>query len=256
MRNVRLSARSKLAVIVCLALSGWTLNGCQLLGPNAIQEGRDRYNRIIHSTSKEQMLANLVRVYEHEPTLFMDVTEVDAGQSFGGSLAGAATNIGAAPGHPTSTAGTIAGEVGNAGGTVQYTETPITRYQPLLGQALISQLVTPLDVGKLPQLLNSQWPVSSVLDLAVYNLVLDRDEFFSVLNSLIELEKDGAVEYAAVKSKLTKEQQKPAQPGTYVVQMSNSAPPAANSLVVYLIPPHPHEQGAEAEPSKRLEYLI
>jgi len=94
------------------------LGGCQVLGPTSIDQGRDRYNSIIHSTSMEQTMSNIVRVANHEPTLFMDVTEVDAVASFVGSVNGAATNIGAEAGRLSSTI--IQGRLGNAGVNLQY----------------------------------------------------------------------------------------------------------------------------------------
>src|SRR5579871_4453191 len=123
------------------------LSGCQWFGPNSIGQGRDRYNNIIQSTAMEQTLSNIVRVYQHEPTLFMDVSEVDATISVGGSLTGGATSIGAGYLH-TKTA-LINGQVGSAGGTVQYSETPTIRYLPLAGQPLVAQLVTPVSVDAL-----------------------------------------------------------------------------------------------------------
>jgi hypothetical protein len=91
------------------------LAGCQLLGPHAISAGRDRYNGIIQSTSMEQTMSNIVRVYNRQPTLFMDVTEVDASQSFQGSLSGGATSIGAEMGTrvSNSSAATYTGRLGN-----------------------------------------------------------------------------------------------------------------------------------------------
>jgi hypothetical protein len=64
-----------------------------MVGPIAIDQGRARYNNIIQSTAKEQTFANIVRVYHHEPTAFMDVTEVDATTTLAGSANGVLTNI-------------------------------------------------------------------------------------------------------------------------------------------------------------------
>ena len=175
------------------------LTACQQAGPTSIGMGRDRYNSIIQSTSMEQTMANIVRVYRHEQTLFMDVSEVDATVSFGGSFVGATTNIGA---HAGKAGSTLAGEVGSATGTVQYSETPTIRYQPILGQALVAQLVTPVSVDALGLLYDSSWDVAPLLDLSSAYLTLDYREFYSALNTIDELTHRGAVELAAAKSAL------------------------------------------------------
>jgi hypothetical protein len=205
-----------------------SLGGCQFVGPNAIGQGRERYNSVLQSTAMEQTMSNIVRVYQHEPTLFMDVTEVDATLSVGGSLSGGSTNIGATAGKGTS-AGTLAGQVYSANGTVQYSETPTIRYQPLLGQALVAQLVTPVSIDALGLLYDSGWPAATLLDLASAYLTLDYDEFYSAFNTIIELDNIGALELAAAKSKL----QKPAD--LEKADKSGSASPN-DSLIIYLRP--------------------
>jgi len=95
----------------------------------------------------------------------MDVTEVDAAQSISGGINGALTNIGATAAKSTS-AGTLAGQIGNVGANGQYSEIPTIRYQPLLGQALVAQLVTPVSADALGLLYDSSWNVSPLLDFA------------------------------------------------------------------------------------------
>jgi hypothetical protein len=224
-----------------------SLGGCQLVGPNAIGQGRERYNSILQSTAMEQTMSNIVRVYQHEPTLFMDVTEVDATLSMGGSVTGAATNIGAQPGKGTS-AGTLAGQVSAATGALQYSETPTIRYQPLLGQALVAQLVTPVSIDALGLLYDSGWPAATLLDLASAYLTLDYDEFYSAFNTIIELDDMGALELAAAKSELPKpaDLEKADKPG--------SATPN-DSLIIYLRPFSAHATGNNLDDERRVLQL-
>src|SRR5580658_241881 len=70
------------------------LTGCNLAGPLSIDEGRDRYNNVIERTAQKQLLLNLVRVSRNRSPLFMDVSEVDASMSFGGSLSTAISGLG------------------------------------------------------------------------------------------------------------------------------------------------------------------
>ncbi|HEY3919280.1 MAG TPA: hypothetical protein VGL83_15935 [Stellaceae bacterium] len=221
--------------------------GCQLLGPDSISLGRDRYNTIIQTTSMEQTMGNIVRVYQHEPPQFMDVTEVDAVLSAGGSLTASAANIGAT-GLRTSTSVTN-GRTGTAGGTIQYSETPTIRYVPLLGQALVAQLVTPVSVDAMGLLYDSSWPTAPLLDFASAYLTLDYDEFYSAFNTLIELDANDAIELAAARSDLleggeaantTKTPSTAGAGGKTAPAGKSDSGTENNALVIYLRPFHPH----------------
>ena len=169
------------------------LGACQSVGPGSIGLGRDRYNSILQSTSVEQTMSNIVRVYKHEPPSFLDVTEVDAALSFGGTLSPSISNIGdrfkVAP-----------GQAGAVGAGVQYSETPTIRYQPLLGQALVAQLVTPVSVDALGLMHDLLWNVGPLLDFASEYITLDQRDFYPALNTIIELDGYSAIELAATKS--------------------------------------------------------
>ncbi|MGO8865886.1 MAG: hypothetical protein ACLQME_05210 [Alphaproteobacteria bacterium] len=225
-----------------LALAAGTLSllgGCQVLGPTSIDQGRDRYNSIIHSTAMEQTLSNIIRVANHEPTLFMDVTEVDAVASFVGSVNGAATNIGAEAGRLSTTI--IQGRLGNAGVNLQYSETPTIRYQPLLGQPLVAQLVTPISVDALALLYDSYWKVSPLLDLAAAYITPEYDELYAALNIITWLSEHEALELVAGKSDLTKAQ-----------EATSKATGANDALLIYLLPFHPHEPGYDLSSDTRV----
>ncbi len=176
------------------------VGGCGWLGPTAIKNGRGNYNEVIQKTSKEQTLANIVRVYKHEPTLVFDVTEVDATTSFQGSAGGGVGGIGAKPGI---SGGTLAGQVGSASASLQYSDTPTIRYFPLVGQALVSQLVTPVSVDAIAQLAGSDWPVAPVFDLAVSSLTTNYDDLYVALSTIDELNSYLALQIEAVRSDIT-----------------------------------------------------
>lgn len=118
----------------CVLVAGTLIvfGGCQLVGPIAIDAGRDRYNSVLQATSKQQAFENIIRVKNYEPTSFMDVTEIDATQTFTGTLSGTVTGIGSKPG----TYGTL----GSISPGVSYSEAPLIRYVPLVGQGLVEQL--------------------------------------------------------------------------------------------------------------------
>lgn len=115
----------------------------------------------------------------------MDVTEVDATTSFTGTVAGGIANIGARAG---TSGGTLAGQTGSVAGGVTYSESPLIRYQPLLGQPLVAQLATPVGPDALASLYDSSWGVMPLLDLATSFLTLDQDEFYAALNIIAELD--------------------------------------------------------------------
>jgi hypothetical protein len=240
-------ARLCKCVIVAGSLS--LIGGCQSVGPVAIDQGRGRYNHIIQETSKEQTFANIIRVKHHEPTTFMDVTEVDATTTFSGTASGGLTNIGATAGLRSTTAGTINGEIGNIAGGVTYTESPLIRYQPLLGQALVAQLATPISPDVIWSLYDSGWNVAPLLDLSTGFLTLDSDEFYAVLNTIAELDGEGRLQIVAEKSDLTKAKDQmasgkltPDKNGSVVLQVTNKAANSGTSdaLVLYFLPYHPH----------------
>jgi hypothetical protein len=224
------------------------LIGCQSVGPLAIDAGRDRYNNIIQSTSKEQTLSNIVRVLNHEPTSFMDVSEVDATTTFSANTSGGLSGIGAIAGIHSASAGTIAGEVGNVSGGVSYSEAPVIRYTPLLGQSLVAQLVTPISVDALEYLTESNWPPSPVFDLASSYLTPDLSEFYPALNILSELYDQGSLSFVAAPSDLSKResegasaQTKKTSSGTLTLQVANKPEGGKDdALDVYLLPLHRH----------------
>ena len=164
--------------------------GCNLVGPAAISNGRISYNQTIQQTSKQQVFINILRSYYEEPTLFMDVTEVDAGILAQASVTGGKSGIGA---HAGTSGGTLAGEVEAVAGTVQYEETPIIRYQPLQGQALVAQISTPITIDTISKLFDSDWPIDSVLNFAVDRLTPNWVGYGAALNAINALDDYGVL---------------------------------------------------------------
>jgi hypothetical protein len=221
------------------------LGGCQYVGPVAIDQGRARYNHIIEATSKEQTFANILRVYHHEPTLFMDVSEVDATTTFSGAASGAITNIGAKQG---TSGGTLAGQTGGFSTGVTYSESPLIRYQPLLGQSLVAQLATPVSTDAVSSLYDSSWQVVPLLDFPTSYMTLDPDETYTALNIIGVLYDDNRLELVAEKSALTQPKDRaatgtlPTNKGNITLEVTNksSSGGSNDALVIYFLPFHPH----------------
>jgi hypothetical protein len=193
-RATRVSAARARAIISFLAATCFaSLVGCQVVGPGAIQHGRIDYNEVIARTSKEQTLANIIRVNNKEPTAFMEVTEVDAAVLSSAGLSGGVGGIGAGIRNTS-------GQVGSIAGTLQYTESPTIRYQPLLGQALISQLSTPVTVSALSNLVSSGWAPQPVLDFALDRLTPEPTKRRDALEAIQRLWQADALIIGSAKS--------------------------------------------------------
>jgi outer membrane protein assembly factor BamE (lipoprotein component of BamABCDE complex) len=186
------------AVLAAILLAG--LCACATVGPTSITQGRTPYNEVIHDTSSQQTLLNLVRVYNNEPPLFMDVTEVDAATSLAGTIGGGASNLGATANYKSTSAGTISGAVGSVSGSAQYQEAPTVRYQPLSGQALIAQISTPISPENLVNALNSVWDPAAVLTFSTNALTGGQSDYGAALNAIIDLENYDALIFAATQS--------------------------------------------------------
>lgn len=226
------------------------LGGCQNVGPIAIDQGRDRYNSIIQSTSKEQTLSNIIRVHNHEPISYMDVSEVDATTTFSGTVSGGLASIGAKAG---TSGGTLAGQTGAVAGGVTYSELPLIRYTPLLGQPLVVQLVTPVNPDALASLYDSSWSLTPLLDFSTSFLTLDYDEYYAALNIIAKLDYDQRLELVAEKSEVTKAKDSAktvplqnTQSTNVTLEVTNKSGGggAADALVIYFQPPRDRSKGS------------
>jgi hypothetical protein len=179
------------------------LSGCQFFGPQAIITGRADYNYVIHKTSAEQLLENILRVYNDEATLFMDVSEVDAQLTFNSSLVGGQTGIGAKSGGGMAGAVSGSSTSGNVTATLQYEEQPTIRYAPLQGMQLIQQISTPITVDSIAYLWGSDWPLISILNQVADQLTPRYMDYYAALNAIVDLDQYGAIIIAAGKSQRT-----------------------------------------------------
>ncbi len=182
--------------ISIVAFAAITLSSCSVIGPASIDHGRTSYNEVIEDTSRQQALLNVVRVSNGESPLFMDVAEVDAATSAGGTLGSGATGLGATANFK-STAGTIAGPVESITGSVSYQEAPTVRYFPLSGNALIAQVSTPIRPESLVNLYNSDWPLAAILDLSVNRVTSGYEDYDAAIDAMIDLDAYGALILAA-----------------------------------------------------------
>ncbi len=191
--------RSFAPAALILLLSTTVLCGCSTVGVTSIDQGRTPYNEVIQDTSRQQALLNIVRVSKGESPQFLDVTEVDQAYSVVGSVTGGASSIGATA-NPKTTSGTFSGVLGALSGTTSYQEAPTVRYIPLLGQALIAQVSTPLTPESIANLTSSDWSFAALLTLSLDRLTPGYADYDAALNALIDLDAYGAIIVAATQS--------------------------------------------------------
>ncbi len=205
--------------------------GCSIVGPTSISYDRLDYNEVLQSTAVRQTLLNILRVAHDEMPVFVDVTEVDAARTVTGSITGGASNIGDI-GNPKTTAGTFGGVLGAVGGTAGYQDQPTVRYQPVIGQALVAQVGTPLSAASLSNILDSGAEVATVLTLSLERIAPGYREYWAAVNALVALDQYGAVWFAATSTP----ERPPATTPSLVV--NNSGERSPDSLTIYFQPRH------------------
>jgi hypothetical protein len=178
------------------------LAGCALIGPAAVENGRNTYNEAVASTARQQTLINIVRVHRNENPVFVDIPEIDASSQLQVNGTGALTNIGS---HAGTVGGTLEGKAGALGAGIQYQEAPTIRYQPLQGQALFTQISAPITVDTLSALFGSDWGLGPIFAFAFDQWVPSYTDNSAALNMMIKLDSCGALGLAATRSDFSAE---------------------------------------------------
>lgn len=146
----------KVAVRVCF-LGAFLLAGCASMGPPTIARDRFDYVTSISDSWKRQLLLNLLKVRYTDAPVFMDVASVINSYSLEGdiSLGGQIAPVGR---------GDTFGALGAVG---RYADKPTITYQPLAGDKFARSLMAPIPVTGVLLLLQSGYPVDTVLRLCV-----------------------------------------------------------------------------------------
>lgn len=185
----------KLLAFIFFALSG----GCDFIGPSALESARPSYNEMILQTTKNQNFLNLVRVHEHEPTLFMDVGEVDVQLQLQGSVNGQ-FDIPQARAFDSKPTEYWPGHDYTATGSIGYGETPTIRFLPLSGEALVRQISDPITVDSVVSLVNGEWSVGEIFNLVIDRFTLDPADYYQALDLIRALDNLGALTLSAKRS--------------------------------------------------------
>lgn len=148
----------RLQVVAAMSATA-LLAGCTNLGPRAVQAGRADYNAVLHDTTDEQLLTNLVRLRYRDRPYFLEVSAVTTQYSFSPQLA-ATGALGS-----TDIEQDVLLEAG-----VSYSETPTITYTPLQGDDFARRLLTPVGLEAIVLLSQSGWSVERLLRICVQRI--------------------------------------------------------------------------------------
>lgn len=176
------------------------LTGCtSRIGPHSISTERPNYNDVIQDTAKQQTFINLLRVHERQPTLFLDVSEVDVGLELQ-ATGGASVSIPRGRAGTASSGGTAAtsvpffnGHDATISGSIVREESPTIRYVPLQGQNLVAQISAPISEDSIAALLDSGWPASALFSMTAARLTPIARDYYPALAALSYLYENNAL---------------------------------------------------------------
>jgi hypothetical protein len=173
------------------------LGGCVQLGPQVLSAGRPLYNDAVQQTESQQLLLNIVRQRYSDPLLFLDVTSISSGFSWGASAGLAGTFN---PSGSDSRSGALGANI---------SESPFITYAPNTGEKFVRQMLTPIDLRTVALIVQAGWSIERVLLIIgesvnhVRNSPAGANEnsgyvrFREVASALRDLQRDGLLSVGA-----------------------------------------------------------
>lgn len=175
---------------LCAAAASLSLAGCLNLGPESIARSRLAYNEAIQETDKQQVFVNLIRASRNEPATFVEVGQINASLvgegSFTGALAGLGARIGIA-------SGTISARAGSANLGFRYQEQPTVQLNPVVADARVRQLLSPVRAESLRMLSDSNWPIATLFAFFSQGLTPYYTDYGIALNAIVALQDRGVI---------------------------------------------------------------
>ncbi|NGX56060.1 MAG: hypothetical protein K1060chlam5_00294 [Candidatus Anoxychlamydiales bacterium] len=193
---------------IYIGLLSLFLNACHMPASNVLEGpgGRNAYNIEIQKTNSEEMLLNLVRLRYYDTPLFLQVSSVTSSFTFKNSASALFSFPGFNKTNPTI-----------LGGETLWQNQPTIQYQPLQGQEFANQLMKPLDVSTIQQVIYAGWDVYRVFRLAVQNfleyhnnpkekeLIMEKNprykNFIEVIILMNKLQENGDLQIGVLNSK-------------------------------------------------------
>ena len=135
-------------------------NSCQIAGKFAVNGagGREAYNRTLHKANKEELLLNIVRIKYLDNPLFLRVGNITNQYTYR-SIYNPSLNIPLNPNVKTL----------NLNTTAYWQNQPIIQYSPQDSGIFAQQLIRPMELIVLQELILSGWDISLLFKLAVQN---------------------------------------------------------------------------------------
>ncbi len=134
--------------------------GCSV--PNKIifngSESRNAYNVFVQKTNSQEMLLNLVRLKYAELPSFLELSSITSQHSLK-NIANVGINI---PGFNKTNPTDLRGET-------QFQSQPTLQYSPMQGKEFANQLLQPLDISIIQQMIYSGWDIDRVFLIAIEN---------------------------------------------------------------------------------------
>ena len=147
--------------LLVFGITLFSLTGCHVSSKLALNGdgGRNSYNVAVQKTSKEEMLLNLVRLRYTDIPYFLDVSSVTTQFTF--SAKGTATVP--IPGFSKLNPSELGGEL-------SWQNQPTIQYTPLEGQSFAIQMLRPIQLRALQQLIFTGWDINRVFKMMVQSL--------------------------------------------------------------------------------------
>ena len=198
------------------------LSGCETFQSESLLNSRTSVNEAVEITSRQQTLMNVVRAYNNEAPLIVNVIESDSSPTY--SLSGEGQ------------AGATASHYGAVSLTASGGETVTNRLSPLQGQQLNSQLASQIKVETLNALYDSDWPLYDVFEFAVDRLAPDNNNFDRAEDILTCLDAENSISLATAKSGFSKHSELASgmSKGTTIIQTQMQESTGGDTLNVYL----------------------
>ena len=151
------------STIVAIALLASVASACSSIGPSTVPRDRSDYGAAIGDSWKQQTLLNIVKLRYGDFPVFMEIAQVIAGYQL-------QTTVGAgvsAQNYITTSVGVPAAIAGSAAAAATYIDRPTIIYAPLTGNDFLKKLLTPIPPAAVLFLLQSGYPATLVMLIAV-----------------------------------------------------------------------------------------